>query len=105
MAKRRISIALREEWRESFADYIKTKRKRLGLTQLALAQRIGVNQTMISKLPIAAKSPGYELTRQFFPSCLGLTRCGNPRHPLYLPSRTEPTRWVKNEEDLGYLPL
>lgn len=56
MAKRTVSEALREEWKESFADYIKTKRHRHGLSQLGLARRVGVNQTMISKLEKA----GYE---------------------------------------------
>lgn len=50
MAKRTVSLALREEWKESFAEYLRAKRRRLGLTQLSLAQMVGCNQTMISKL-------------------------------------------------------
>lgn len=61
MAKRTISLALREEWMENFASYLKSKRRKRGLSQLTLSQCIGVNQTMISKLELAQEHPTREL--------------------------------------------
>lgn len=60
MARRTISEALREDWKQHFADYLKTKRKRTGTTQVQLARHLGVQQSLISMI----ERGGYHIPRE-----------------------------------------
>lgn len=61
MARRTISLALREEWMESFGAWLKRKRQLTRTTQTQLAEHLGVRQGVISHFECAREAPTREM--------------------------------------------
>jgi len=72
-----------DELRQVFRDNLKTRREELGLTQVALADRLGVGQPYISDLEAGRKRPlvdtladiaeALETTPAYFLTPIGVT--------------------------------
>lgn len=55
MAKRSPSTALRAEWRQSFAKWLKTRRKRAGFTQQAVAEGVSLSVYTVRRIEASAR--------------------------------------------------
>ena len=55
MPKRSPSTALRAEWLQSFARWLKARRKRAGLTQKAVAEAVSLSVYTVRKIEASAR--------------------------------------------------